>query len=354
MAPADKTLTEQSRETRLKLRPIRSYGDALAAGFAARERRQIFALALTAASLAAAERKRHGRDSSPEEKSDAAQDALVWAYGSRRDLDAEELKRSRSRAINGMEDRCECSYDGPHWKGDRRCAHCGGIRRADQPTVADLTDPDRPSVSSFDGSREGLRPCREMIAAAGASLDAAHSGRVLMDPAAGDGDLLAASAASREAGDARRSVAPQLVDPSVSPIPPTVADAIRQAGIWPDDPTRQAMLDVICPDLTAQDWLEAGEKGNKPTAITKRRERGKGMLEVDPKAKTAADLLAASIEPTPAERREAETVAAERLLTADPDGPRRAAAKMIDTAWRTAQPTITPLKICGAEVDKSA
>ena len=300
-------LAEQSRETRQKLRPNRSYGDPVKAGFAAREKSRIVALAYTAANLAAAERKRHGRDSSPDEKSDAAQDALLWAYS-----------------------------------------------QSGQPTSAALADPDRPTVATFDGSREGMRPCRELIAAAGASLDRAHSGRVLLDPAAGEGDLLAASATSRAQGDARRSVATQLVDPTASPVPPALADAIRQAGIWPDDPTRQAMLDMVCPDLTAEDWIMAGEKGRTASAIRKRRERGAGKLEADPKARTAADLLTAALEPTPAERREAEWVAAARLLEVNPHGAKRAAAKMIDRAWRTAQPTITPLKIHGAEVDKSA
>jgi hypothetical protein len=297
-----KTISRQSRE---KFRPSKSFCDPVSAGFAAREKSRIVALAYTAANLAAAERKRHGRDSTPDEKADAAQDALLWAYSQER------------------------------------------------PSSDSLTDSERPSVSSFDGSREGMRPCRDLIAAAGKSLDEAHKGRMLLDPAAGGGDLLTASAESREAGDSRRSVSSQVVDPTVSPIPPAVGEGIRMAGIWPDDPTRQAMLDLICPDLTASDWIEAGEKGNSAAAIRKRRERGTGSLEADPKARTAAEYIAASLEPTEAERREAERTTAARLLEANPDGAKREAQKLQDPAWRMNQPYVQPLKISLAEVDIS-
>lgn len=304
---APKTLAEISADGRQKLRPVKVYGDALKAGYADLERRRIFGLAFTAASLAAAERKRHGRESTPEEKSDAAQDALVAAYSE------------------------------------------------GTPTLADLVDPDRSTVATFDGSRESLRPCGAMIAAAGASLDAAHSGRALLDPEAGTAGLLAASAQSRDAGEARRSVAAQLVDPAISPLPAPVAEAMTYAGIWPDDPVRQAICDYLAPDLTAADWSEAGEKGSA-AAITKRRQRGgKLALDVDPKAKAFADRLTAWLETrTDAERAEAEARAAARLIEANPDGPRSEAAKLPDTAWRMTQPYVHPVKVSTLPADGDA
>ncbi len=27
------------------------------------------------------------------------------------------------------EEPCDCGYAGPHWEGDNRCAHCGGVRQ---------------------------------------------------------------------------------------------------------------------------------------------------------------------------------------------------------------------------------
>jgi hypothetical protein len=357
---APQTLLDQSRETRRRKAPHRSYGDPVLAGFRQREQRQIVGLAYTAANLAAAERKRHGRDASADEKADAAQDALAYAYGST----AQPIRAFCE--VHLVADRIPATYwqEGNHVSGPcYRCTECAfsgetaaemiPIPTATQPAIlADLVDPDRERVASFDGSRESLRPSAEMIAAAGASLDAAHKGRVI-DPLAGGGDLLTAAAESREAAEARRSVAPQLVDPTVSPIPHPVADAMGAAGIWPDDPVRQAALDLIAPDLTSQDWQEAGEKGT-PAAIRKRRERGRGQLDANPKARTLATLLAEGIEPTPAEQAWMREREAATLLEQSPDGGARKACPLIDQAWRTNQPMVHPLKVSRISADGQA
>lgn len=292
------TLTERSRASRARARPIESYCDPVKAGFAVRENRAIARLAHTAASMAAAERKRHGRKVEPEDRADAAQDALLAVYA----------------------------------------------EHGDNPRLADLLDPDRGIIPTGDGERETLRPSPAMVTYAGASLDRAHRGRELLDPEAGTG-LVAQSAASRERGEALRSVATQLVDPSVSPIPVEVAEAISAAGIWPDDPMRQVIVDAVCPDLTAQDWIEAGERARTPAAIRKRRERGRGTLDADPKARTFADLLSEAISPTDAERREASRLAIERLLSVNPYGAGSSKQSLPDPSWRTRQPRIYPVHV---------
>lgn len=303
------TLLQRSTADRRKKRRPTVYGDPVEAGFAAREKRQILALAHTATNLAAAERGRYGSDRKPtaDERADAVQDVLLAIYG-----------------------------DG-------------------EPVLADLIDPDRERVSTADGSRESLRPAAELIAAAGASFDRAYAKRDLLptdlDLEAGTGSsLLQASAASRDSGEARRSEAGQLVDPSTSPIPPEVGEAIAAAGIWPDDPIRQLILDRVCGSLTAQDWLEAGERGNTPAAIRKRRSRaivdrktGTTVLDVLPAARTFGDALRAAIEPTAAEIAILERDHLAKLLPANPNGIGSGAAKLIDPAWRTTQPMVHPL-----------
>jgi hypothetical protein len=300
---ATQTLTDQSRKSRERNRPFQSFGDPVAAGWAARESRAISGLAQTAASMAAAERKRHGREVAPEDRADAAQDALIFIYG-----------------------------------GET------------PPRLADLIDPERPTIASPDGERESPRPRAEIVAAAGASLDKAHRNRELLDPDAGSG-LLVQSAESRIKGDALRSVAAQLVDPTVSPIPLEVERAIGEARIWPDDPIRQAIADYLCPDLTAEDWIAAGERAKTAAAIRKRRQRGKLALEVDPKGRVFASLLLAAIEPTEAEEKVFLEGAIASMQSANPYGGKGKAASLCDPAWRTTQPRIYPLKVQGAAAD---
>lgn len=359
--PPLKTLSEQSAESRADLRPVKVYGDGLKSAYADRERKQIFGLAFTAANLAAAERRRHGRDSTPDEKSDAAQDCLAAIYGAT----AEPIRAICE--VHLVADRIPAAYwqEGNHVSGPcYRCRDCAFSGETDAemrpiptaaapPKLADLIDADRQTVSSFDGSRESLRPSPEVIALAGASLDAAHRDRALLDPEAGSTGLVAASAASRKAGEARRSVAPQLLDPAVSPIPSPVEDAMRQAGIWPDDPIRQAVCDWIAPDLTAADWSAAGEKGTPEAIATRRKRGGRLVLDADPKARTFADYLRPSLEPTPAEIREAESVGAARLLEINPHGVKVKAASLRDPAWRMAQPFTNPLKVSSPDADTS-
>lgn len=292
-------LEKLSSATRKQLgsRP-KSFGDATASIYAARETRLIAQLAQTAVSMAAGERKRHGRDPSPEDRTDAAQDVLaaLWADG--------------------------------------------------QPKLSDLIDSERERVASGDGERENLRPGPELISMAGASLDRLYREReVLIDPTAGTGDLLRASAQHRQAAESRRSVATQLLDPTVSPVPPEVARSISVAGIWPDDPIRQAILDALVPDLTADDWAQAGERGTA-SAIRKRRQRAQGTLAVDPRARTFAKELRHEIGGGEAD---SERVLA-GLIEANPDGAGSSNHSLPDPAWRTVQPRVYPVREVSADV----
>lgn len=302
MTDQTQNLSDLSAVTRRQMATPKVHGDGLRAIYRNREQRQILNLGFTAANLAAAERKRHGRPAEIEEKADAAQDAIAAVYSA---------------------------------------------AAPDLPKLADLIDQDRERVATFDGSRESLRPCREMITAAGASLDRAHSARTLLDPAAGSGDLLAAAAQTRDAAEQRRrkSVAAQLADPTVSPLPVHVSEAIGAAGIWPTDALRQSILDTAFPDLTADDWHLVGEGTTK--AIERRRAKANGLLSADPKARIFGTLLQTELEPTDAERAELEADLAQSMVCANPDGPTPTAAKLIDQAWRTNQPYSTPLYVNG-------
>lgn len=268
------------------------YGDPISSGYAQREKRQILALARTAASMAAAERKRHGRKVSPEAVADAAQDVLVAVYA-----------------------------------------------ESERPNVADLTDAENPSISTPDGERITGRPAAALVKVAGATLDAEHSEPLAVDPLAGDGALLVASEQSRDGAESKRSVATQVLDPTISPLPAEVLEAMQAARLWPDDALRQIISDRLAPELTAEDWIEAGAPAPSPAAIRKRRERGsKADVLHSPAAQDFATHLEPLIAPTP---EELEVLAADwlgRAIAGDPYGSKPQAAKLIDPAWRTTQP----------------
>lgn len=273
-------LAKISKATRNQARRPKAYGDPVASVFAAREVKRITHLAHEAVAMASAERKRHGREPSHEDRADAAQDVLAAIYA------------------------------------------------GDAPSFEKLSD-------------QHGRPDPLLVANAGASLDRLYRAReVLIDPMAGSGSLIEQSALQRRDKAAKRSIATQLLDPTASPVPPEVAHSISVAGIWADDPIRQAILDAVVPDLTAEDWAEAGEKGTA-AAIWKRRQRAKGTLEVDPRARRFAANLEHEIEPTEAECAAREVLPA--LIEANPYGAKPKAESLRDPAWRTAQPYATPI-----------
>lgn len=53
-------------------------------------------------------------------------------------MNAADLKASRAAYMNGHPEPCRCGYSGPHWTGDRHCAHCGGLRATDDGLAAPL------------------------------------------------------------------------------------------------------------------------------------------------------------------------------------------------------------------------
>jgi hypothetical protein len=280
---------------------------AMPAEIARREFRRTLALIRTAVSMAAAERKRHGKDCPPEMRRDAAQDVAV-------DMAAQVAENIA--ANTGLE-----SVPADHFY-----------------PIADLIDPDRPTVAMAGGERIADRPNRSLIAAAGSRLDhylGRESLSLTADTAAGSGAaLIDASAMTRDAAESRRSVAAQVVDPAVSPVPADVDEACDAAGLWPDDPARHALRVAVTGDaddasarhgMTASDWalIDAPEyKDRKPEALRQRVSRGRKSLTDRPAlAETIGRGIAQCIAATDTPDPDAETVAIATMTAKSPDGP---------------------------------
>lgn len=211
-------------------------------------------------------------------------------------------------------------------------------------TLADLIDPDRPTIPSGDGAGSSPRPHPLLVEAAGASIGAALRAELEALPA----DLLEASDATLDRSNERRSEAASLKDPAADPAPPLVADALDAAGIWPADPLRLAAVAEVT-DLVADDFrLVAGYGAGKThAAVAKALQRGRARLHTGRTDSTVAALGAALRErnqPTPDESEEA-AAGALRAIAAGEGRPHHSAASLPDPAWRTEQPHATPLEI---------
>lgn len=316
-APTRSLLDQSDRTRRAAYRGVtRDPLAAMPAEHARREFRRTLALIRTAVSMAAAERKRHGKDCPPDMRADAAQDVT--------------LEMAAAVAANVTAN-----------LGEALPEQVSPDIGAGLYPLADLIDQDRPTVAGQGGERIQDRPNRDLIAAAGAKLDAALTGQALsLDALAGDGaDLIAASDATRDHVEGRRSVAPQVVDPSVSPVPADVEEVADWAGLWPDDPMRHALRVAVTGDaddpnprhgMTAEDWaaVDAQEyRDRKPASIRKRLQRGREAADQDREAlahlgRGLAQCLALT-DPPP-----------ELLpnLTVNPDGERRSVT--LPDRWR--------------------
>lgn len=249
---------------------------AMPAEIARREFRRTLHLIRTAVDMAASERKRHGKDCPPEMRRDAAQDVAV------------EMSRQVAANVAAWHERKAERGQAPPPPPD--------IGHGLYP-LADLIDQDRPTVSGHGGERIKDRPNRDLIAAAGRKLDGYLSAESLsLDAMAGDGATLReASIATRDGAESRRSIAAQVVDPTVSPVPADVEDAAAHCGLWPDDPARHALRVAVTGDggeddaatraaarhpMTAGDWalIDAPEyRGRTAQAIRKRLSRGRDI-----------------------------------------------------------------------------
>jgi hypothetical protein len=253
--------------------------------------------------MAASERKRHGKDCDPEMRRDASQDVAL------------EMLRTVAANI---------------------AANTGDDRPADSfYPIADLIDQERPTVSGHGGERIMDRPNRDLIALAGSHLDAALSDQdVSLDAMAGDGaTLVAASAATRDRAESLRSMAAQVIDPTVSPVPAELDRAADHCGLWADDPLRHALRVAVvghCHPMTAEDWtrIDSPEyRGLTPSAIRKRLQRGRdaaGPKTLGGIGRALAQCIAQE------QDRERDSLP---NLSESPDGEARHAVKLPDV-WR--------------------
>jgi hypothetical protein len=299
----------------------------MAAEQSRREFRRTLNLIRTAVSMAAAERKRHGRDCPPEMRRDAAQDVTV-------EMAAKVAENVRANLGDAAP---QSVADAEYGKGLY--------------PLADLIDQDRPTVSGATGERMADRPNRDLIALAGRHLDRYLSKQELpltVDQAAGSGaTLIDASAMTRDAGESRRSVAAQVIDPSVSPVPADVEEAADAAGLWPDDPARHALRVAVTGDaddaaarhgMTAADWslVDSPEYMDaKAGTLRVRLNRGREALAerqamAEQVGRGIAQCLAVTDEPDPM----AETIALATMSAQSPDGPGSSSTLLRDPAWR--------------------
>lgn len=293
---------------------------AMPAEMARREFRRTLNLIRTAVSMAAAERKRHGRECPPEMRRDAAQDVAI------------EMAATVAENVAANTGRESVPADRFY-------------------PIADLIDQDRPRTAGPGGERITDRPNRDLIALAGSHLDR-YLGRECLpltaDQAAGSGaTLIDASAMIRDAAETRRSVAEQVEDPTVSPVSADVEEAADAAGLWPDDPARHALRVAVTGDaddpaarhgMTAGDWslIDAAEyAGRSAESLRKRVQRGRDALEASPLqaqriGRGIAQCLAVTDIPDP----DAETIRIETMTAASPDGPGSSSTLLRDPAWR--------------------
>jgi hypothetical protein len=318
MAAPTRSLLDQSDRTRRAAYRgrVRDPLGAMAAEQSRREFRRTLNLIRTAVSMAAAERKRHGRDCPPEMRRDAAQDVTL-------EMAAKVAENVRANLGDAAP---QSVADAEYGKGLY--------------PLADLID-----------QRMADRPNRDLIALAGRHLDRYLSKQELpltVDQAAGSGaTLIDASAMTRDAGESRRSVAAQVIDPSVSPVPADVEEAADAAGLWPDDPARHALRVAVTGDaddasarhgMTASDWalIDAPEyKDRKPEALRQRVSRGRKSLTDRPAlAETIGRGIAQCIAATDTPDPDAETVAIATMTAKSPDGPGSSHTLLRDPAWR--------------------
>lgn len=277
---------------------------------------RILRLASTAANLAAGERERQGRPVTADDRQDSAATVAATIYG------GGDPERSAKLATAGLRFCCGCGYDGPHWNGDPRCGHCGGLRDY-TPRLGDLIDADSPTLPTADGDRLRDRPNRLLVKLAGAIIDGLRQERETSLAALGD--LAAQSAATRHEAAERRQ--DSMLDPAADPTPPEVGEALDGAGVWTADPLHVAVVDrCLSAPPTAEAWTASPPAtGKTAAAVAKLRQRGEKRLALgsaDSTVATLGALLREAITPTPAESLVGDRAALTALLEADPLTPR--------------------------------